>query len=52
MRESVLKELEKKDEVMVCRKCGRRVWKYWMKTGMEKDVGEFCAPCLFGSRKN
>jgi hypothetical protein len=47
--------LEEIKAVTHCKKCGTRIWKYWM--NMKSEDKEFpemdtCAPCLFGINKN
>jgi hypothetical protein len=45
------KELKKKDELTVCRKCKKKIWLYWYldREGGErgKKVMDLCAPCFF-----
>ena len=33
------------EDLMKCEKCGKSVYRYWMKERYEEEVGQRCGPC-------
>ena len=48
----IWEQLKAKDEVAKCKKCGRKIWKYWHADSIEGEGAmEECAICFFDKGK-